>query len=147
TVANVVEHWPRLPSGLKWAEANAVAVDSRDRVFVFARSPHRVVVFDRAGVYVNTWGEGIFQRPHGSFIGPDDSVYLTDAMAYTFRKFPLDGRLLLPLGVSGQASDTGATSSDYRTVRHAGPPFHYPTNLALAPDGTMYVSDGYGNAR
>ena len=29
----------------------------------------------------------------------------------------------------------------------AGPPFHYPTNLALAPKGELYVSDGYGNAR
>jgi len=147
TVANVVEHWPRLPSGLKWAEANAVAVDSRDRVFVFARNPHRIVAFDRNGIFLYSWGDGLFQRPHGIHIGPDDSVYLTDDMDHTVRKFTPDGRLLLTLGVSGQASDTGAISSDYRTVRHAGPPFHYPTNLALAPDGTMYVSDGYGNAR
>jgi sugar lactone lactonase YvrE len=36
---------------------------------------------------------------------------------------------------------------DYRTIRRAGPPFHYPTNLALAADGTMFITDGYGNAR
>ena len=35
---------------------------------------------------------------------------------------------------------------DFRTIRHAGPPFHYPTNLALASDGSLYISDGYGNA-
>ena len=51
------------------------------------------------------------------------------------------------LGRSGCCSDTGATSMDFRTIRQAGPPFHYPTNLALAPDGSLYIADGYGNAR
>jgi DNA-binding beta-propeller fold protein YncE len=36
---------------------------------------------------------------------------------------------------------------DYRTIQRGGPPFNYPTNLAFAPDGTIYISDGYGNAR
>jgi sugar lactone lactonase YvrE len=54
---------------------------------------------------------------------------------------------LLTLGVSGRASDTGATSSDFRTIKHAGPPFNYPTNVALSADGDIFVSDGYGNAR
>jgi DNA-binding beta-propeller fold protein YncE len=51
------------------------------------------------------------------------------------------------LGASGTPSDTGATSMDYRTILRAGPPFHYPTNLALSTEGELYVSDGYGNAR
>ena len=58
-----------------------------------------------------------------------------------------EGRLLLTLGVSGRPSDTGATSPDYRTVQRGGPPFNYPTNVALSPEGDIYVSDGYGNAR
>jgi DNA-binding beta-propeller fold protein YncE len=53
----------------------------------------------------------------------------------------------MTLGTRGRPSDTGATSIDYRTIRHAGPPFHYPTNLALGPSGDLYVTDGYGNAR
>jgi DNA-binding beta-propeller fold protein YncE len=36
---------------------------------------------------------------------------------------------------------------DFRTILRTGPPFHYPTNLALSPEGEMYISDGYGNAR
>jgi DNA-binding beta-propeller fold protein YncE len=36
---------------------------------------------------------------------------------------------------------------DFRTIRRAGPPFHYPTNLAVSPAGDLYVTDGYGNAR
>jgi DNA-binding beta-propeller fold protein YncE len=74
-------------------------------------------------------------------------VYCTDDFDHTVRKFTPDGRLLLTLGTSGVPSDTGATSVDYRTIRRAGPPFHYPTNVALAADGALYVTDGYGNAR
>jgi DNA-binding beta-propeller fold protein YncE len=74
-------------------------------------------------------------------------LYCTDDQDHTIRKFTSDGRLLLTLGVSGRPSDTGATSVDYRTILRAGPPFHYPTNLALAPEGDLLVSDGYGNAR
>src|SRR5262249_18362838 len=58
-----------------------------------------------------------------------------------------DGRLLLTLGTPGPPSDTGIDGIDYRTIRRPGAPFHRPTNVALAADGSLYVSDGYGNAR
>src|SRR5207245_8273125 len=63
------------------------------------------------------------------------------------RAFSAEGKPLLTLGTSGRPSDTGATSIDYRTVKRSGPPFHYPTNLAVGPSGDLYVADGYGNAR
>lgn len=141
------DRWAQLPAGWSWPEVAAVAVDSRDRVFVFNRGEHPVIIFDRDGSFLASWGEGLFNRPHGITIGPDDSVYCTDDLDHTIRKFTPEGRLLLTLGTSGQASDTGATDMDYRNIRRAGPPFHYPTNLALAADGTMFITDGYGNAR
>lgn len=141
------EHWAQLPAGWSWREATAVAVDSQDRVLVFNRGEHPVLVFDRDGTFLTSWGEGLFTRPHGITIGPDDSVYCTDDLDHTVRKFTPDGRLLWTLGRSGCPSDTGATSIDYRTIQYAGDPFHYPTNVALSPEGDIYVSDGYGNAR
>ncbi len=141
------DQWARLPSGWSWTEVAAVATDQRDRVYVFNRGDHPVMIFDRDGTFLESWGEGLFVRPHGIFIGPDDAVYCTDDLDHTVRKFSPDGRLLLTLGTHGQPSDTGATSLDYRTIRRAGPPFHYPTNVALSPEGDLYVSDGYGNAR
>lgn len=141
------DRWAKLPPGLNWREAVGVACDSRDRVFVFNRGEHPVAIFDRDGQFVATWGEGIFKRPHGLFIAPDDSVWCTDDFDHTVRKFTPDGQLLLTLGVSGTPSDTGASSVDFRTIRRSAGPFHYPTNLALSPDGDIYVSDGYGNAR
>jgi len=140
-------HWHKLPPGYSWPEVAGVAVDSRDRVFVFNRGEHPVIVFDRGGNFLLSWGEGLFTRPHGITIGPDDVVYCTDDLGHCVRKFTPDGQLLMTLGTPGKPSDTGATSIDFRTIQYAGPPFHYPTNLALAANGDMYVTDGYGNAR
>jgi len=144
--AAIQDRWS-LPTGQSWPEVAGVAVDSRDRLFVFNRGDHPVIIFDRDGNFLSSWGEGMFVRPHGITIGPDDTVYCTDDKDHTVRKFTPDGRLLMTLGTSGQPSNTGATNMDYRTIQRAGPPFHYPTNLALAADGTIFISDGYGNAR
>ena len=139
--------WAKLPSHLSWQEVTAVAIDSRDRVYVFNRGEHPVAIFDGDGTFLKSWGEGVFARPHGITIGPDDAVYCTDDLDHTVRKFTPDGQLLLTIGTSGVPSNTGATSVDYRTIRQVGPPFYFPTNLALSPRGEIYVSDGYGNAR
>src|SRR5260370_32770275 len=139
--------WGELPEGWCFVEVAGVAIDSRDRLFVFSRGEHPVMIFDRTGRFQSSWGENQFIRPPGITIGPDDAVYCTDDVDHTVRKFTSDGSLLLTLGRSGCPSDTGATSQDFRTIRRAGPPFHYPTNLALAADGSLYISDGYGNAR
>ena len=141
------DRWAKLPEGWSWTEVSAMAVDSRDNVFVFNRGPHPMVVFDREGHFITAWGEGQFARPHGITIGPDDAVYCTDDLDHTVKKFTPEGRLLMTLGTSGRPSDTGATSVDYREIQRAGPPFNFPTNLALAPNGDLYIADGYGNAR
>ncbi len=141
------DRWAKLPTGWSWPEVAAIATDSRDRVFVFNRGEHPVIVFEPDGTFVRSWGEGVFVRPHGLTIGPDDSVYCTDDLGHAVRKFTPVGELLMTLGKPGQPSDTGSTSIDFRTIHRAGPPFNYPTNVALAPGGDLYISDGYGNAR
>jgi DNA-binding beta-propeller fold protein YncE len=144
---HVVPGWPQLPGGWDLVEVAAVATDSEDRVYVFNRGRHPVIVFSADGEFLGSWGEGLFGRAHGLTIGPDDSVYCVDDFDHTVKKFTTDGRLLLTLGVSGRFSDTGATTLDFRTIRQSGPPFNFPTDLALAPNGDLYVTDGYGNAR
>jgi DNA-binding beta-propeller fold protein YncE len=139
--------WCQLPLGWELKEVTAVATDSQDRVLVFNRSEHPVLVFDRDGAFLSSWGEGVFARPHGIHVGPDDAIYCTDDLDHTVRKFSSDGKLLMTLGTSGSPSETGAFSVDYRNIQQAGPPFNFPTNVALSPDGEIYVTDGYGNAR
>jgi DNA-binding beta-propeller fold protein YncE len=139
--------WERLPPGWSFGEVAGVATDSADRLHVFSRSEHPVTVFGRDGQFLRSWGEGVFNRPHGIHVGPDDSVWCTDDLDHTVRRFTPDGKLLLTLGTSGKPSDTGIDGIDYRTIRRPGPPFHRPTNIALAADGAIYATDGYGNAR
>ncbi len=141
------DHWAKFPIGWNWKEATSVAIDSRDRVYIFNRGDHPVMIFDRDGRFLSSWGEGLFVRPHGICIGPDDSVYCTDDTDHTVRKFTPDGKLLLTLGTRGKPSDTGVVGMDYRTIQRVGAPFNYPCNVALSPSGEIYVCDGYGNAR
>jgi DNA-binding beta-propeller fold protein YncE len=142
-----VPGWGRLPEGWSFVEVAGVATDSRDNVYVFNRGERPVIVFEKDGTFLYSWGDGQLSRSHGITIGPDDSVYLTFDRDHTVRKYTPDGRPLMTLGVSCQPSDTGIESFDYRTIKHGGPPFNYPTNVALGSNGEIYVADGYGNAR
>ncbi len=157
---SVVEGWEQLPAGWQHADVAGVATDAEDRVYLFCRDTPRVIVYDRDGRFLRSWGEGLFHdRPegsaHGITVGPDGSVWCVDDGNHTIKKFTPDGALLLTLGTPGVPSDTGyvgpqpgvSGSTILGTITHGGPPFNRPTNLAFAPSGDFYVSDGYGNAR
>lgn len=129
--------WAKLPEGWKFLDASDVAVDSRDRVYVFNRGGHPMTVFDRDGNLVDSWGEGLFSRPHGLTIGPDDMLYCADDGDHTVRKCSPDGKVLMTLGVPNKPAE-------YLSNR----PFNRPTKVALEPEtGALYIADGYGNAR
>jgi len=127
--------WPPRSQGLKLGDVAAVAVDRNDRVYLFNRGPDPMVVLDREGNFLASWGRGLFKNPHGLHIGFDDCIYCTDDGDHSVRKFTLDGRLLLTLGTPNSAS-----------AFMSGKPFHRCTHTALSPEGDIYVSDGYGNA-
>ena len=69
-----VEGWEKLPPGYSWTDAAAVAVDSKDDVYVFNRGDHPMIVFDSDGRFLSSWGEDVFSRAHGLTIGPDDML-------------------------------------------------------------------------
>ena len=145
----LVEGWERLPPGWSHGDVAGVATDAQDRVYVANRGAHPVIVYDREGRFLGSWGEGLFTRPHGITI-TDGVVYCVDDGDHTVRAFTLDGRLRWTLGTVHRPSDTGYqvdASANLRTIRRAAGPFHRPTRLAVAPGGELYVADGYGNAR
>jgi len=132
-----VEKWGALPEGMRFVEATSVAVDANDDVYVFNRGAHPVIVFDRAGRFKRTWGEGVFRRAHGITVGPDGSLWLTDDLHHTVRQFTPEGKCLLTIG-----------DPDQPATLQGGKPFNRPTHVALSPKtGDVYVSDGYGNSR
>jgi DNA-binding beta-propeller fold protein YncE len=124
-----------------------IAVNSKGEVHVLTRSLHPVLVFDRGGRFLRSWGEGVFTNTHGIHIGPDDCVYVVDSGNSTVRKFSPTGEQLLVLGDPARRSDTGYDGTDYRTITQGGAPFNAPTGVAVGRNNEFYVSDGYGNAR
>jgi len=133
----VAEGWGRLPDGWGFKEVGAVGTDAKDNVYVFNRGEHPMIVFDREGNFLRSWGEGVFPRAHGVTMGSDDTIYCTDDGDHTVRKCTLEGKVLWTLGISGQPAPF-----------MSGDPFNRCTHLAIDPKtGDFYVSDGYGNAR
>jgi len=132
----VIENWAKLPDGWEFMDVAAVGTDSKDQVYVFNRGAHPMIVFDRDGNFLRSWGEGQYPRPHGLHIDVDDTLYLTDDGGHVVRKCTTEGKVLLELGTPGQPAPY-----------MSGDPFHRCTHTALSPNGEIYVSDGYGNAR
>lgn len=144
----VIEGWEKLPKGYVHKDVDGVAVDSQDNVYLMTRKDASVMVYDREGNFLRSWGKGVFtQRTHGIAIGPDDMVYTVDDGDHTVRKFTPEGKQVMMIGTPGKASDTGYDGKKKDSVKKAGPPFNRPTDVAIAPNGELYVSDGYGNAR
>ena len=144
----VVEGWEQLPTGYSHRDVAGVAIDGEDRVYLICRGDHPIIVYDRKGNFLGSWGEGQFTlRTHGITVGPDGLLYCSDDGNHTVRKFTPQGKLLLTLGTMDKPSDTGYDGKNTATVSKAGGPFNRPTNLAVGPKGELYVSDGYGNCR
>jgi DNA-binding beta-propeller fold protein YncE len=130
----VVAGWPESSSPIKFGQVSAVATDASDRVFVFHRGEPPVVVFDRDGKYLRSWGDGLVKKAHGLRIDHEQNVWTTDVGHHLVRKFNHEGKLLMTLGRQGEPG--------------AGPDrFNQPTDVAIAPSGEFFVSDGYGNSR
>jgi peptidylamidoglycolate lyase len=145
---HVVADWPRLPDSLHLGQVSAVGVDSRGHVFVFRRAGR---TFDRnavdpivaptvleldgsTGALLNAWGANQFLIPHGLTVDGHDHVWITDVGRQQVFEFSHDGQLLRTFG---ERRVPGADSSH----------FNEPTDVAVLPDGTFYVSDGYQNSR
>lgn len=150
----LVDGWAKIPEGWSFTDASGLFIDASDRIYVAGRDKaHPVIVFDRDGNVLTTWGQGSFNRPHGIHVGPDGSVYVADDGNHTVTKLTPDGKPLLTLGRKDQPADTGydptAKTRDEKiaTIKRSGPPFNRPTGVGLSKAGEIYVSDGYGNAR
>jgi hypothetical protein len=129
-------NWGELPPEIELGDVAAVAVDRKDRVFLFNRGSHPMIILDREGRFLDSWGQGLFSNPHGLHIGPDDALYCTDDGDHTVRKCTMDGRVLLTIG-------TPKSPAPFMS----GQAFCRCCHTALSPEGNIYVADGYGNAR
>lgn len=128
--------WGDLPGGN--GRVTDVAVDSRGHVFVLLRydplvdEPGTPVVeLDRGGARVAAWGGGLIADSHMLACSPDDRLYIVDRDAHEIVICSRDGRRL------------GGIGGRHRPLE----PFNHPTDVAFAPDGDVFVSDGYAGAK
>lgn len=131
----VVHGWPILPDEFAFGQVSGVGVDSHNHVWVFHRGPNPVMAFDGAtGKLVAAFGNGMFKQTHGLTVDSHDNIWLTDANSHQIFEFNHDGQLLMTKGVKDRPG-LDATH------------FNRPTDIAVAPTGEFFVSDGYGNSR
>jgi hypothetical protein len=158
----LVNDWGTLPEGWTWGQVAGVACDSQDRVHVYTRTNHPYMIFDRSGTLVHHGGEDDFDMAHSLYIDAADSVFVLSHRGHFIMKFDRDGELMLTLGERGKASDSGYTKEGrvpaspwasggglptVNGVGHGAPPFNQPTDVAVAANGDIFVSDGYRNSR
>jgi len=129
----VQRHFGRMPSDLLPARVSQVAVESSGRVHVLRRGEPPVIVYEPDGTFVRSYGAGEIFDSHGISIDAWDRVWVADRDAHQIIVFDLSGQRLLRIGDRHQPKWEA--------------PFNHPTRAAVAPDGAVFVADGYGNAR
>ena len=140
-----VENWFKLPAGRMWGSTSAVDVD-RDGTSIWVaercgantcagKMDPPILKFDQSGTLVKSFGGGMFVFPHGIAVDKDGNIWVTDGQGrdgkgHQVFKFSPDGEVLMTLGKAGVAGDGPDT-------------FNQPDDVAIAPNGDIFVSDGH----
>jgi DNA-binding beta-propeller fold protein YncE len=135
----LVEDWGPHLHGIEWGQTAGLTIDADGRLYAFTRKPTPVVEFNVEGRVLKTWGEGLFVFPHGIRVDREGFLWITDARGrdgkgHQVFKYSRDGKLLMTLGKAGVAGEGTDT-------------FDGPTDVAIAPNGDIFVADGHGNNR
>ncbi len=131
----VVKGWGQGPEGKEFGGViTDAATDSQDRVYLARRHTPAILVYDREGKFLTSWGENVLSNPHSLWIDENDHIYCGDTDDHTIRKFNTEGEVLQTLGTPHQTGSPGM-------------PFNRPTSAMVASSGDIFVSDGYGQRR
>jgi hypothetical protein len=153
-----IHDWGELPAHIRWGNTHGVAVDAAGQVYVHhtvhatSESPDSMVVFDRKGKFVRSWGKEFRGVAHGLQIrkeGRDEFVYLTlNAANPRMTPQPAVNAAVVKATTRGEIVWTIAGPPDvdaYKPGPDGTPARYNPTNIAIAPNGDIYVADGYGS--
>jgi DNA-binding beta-propeller fold protein YncE len=114
---------------------SSVAVAPDGNIWTFNRGKIPVQVFSPAGKLVKYWNDpSLFKQPHTVRFDRAGNLWIIDRDMHTVRKFTLDGKVLLTIGTPNQPGEDETHMNQ-------------PNDVAIAPNGDLYVSDGYGNNR
>ena len=140
--------WGQLPQGVKWAAVTAVEASPDGSIYVVhrcfdnscaGRSEPPILKYDKNGKLLKSWGERMFNFPHGATVDRDGNLWLTDARGgdgkgHQVFKFSPEGKVLMTLGRAG--------------VSGSGPElFDQPTDVVVAANGDIFVTDSHRNGK
>src|SRR5215831_4077954 len=114
---------------------SSVTMDKNEAIYVLQRGENAdpVLVVNRDGKIIRSWGKGIYKIPHSIRIDPDGNIWTVDSSSSMVLKFTPEGRKLMEISVGEQpAGRTGSVGT---------------SDIAFGPNGRLFISDGYGNAR
>ncbi len=145
--------WGQLPGGRKWGSTAGITIGPDGHVWALDRcgagggasatclnSPlDPILEFEPSGTFVRGMGAGLFVIPHKITIDRDGFIWVADSGAgggkgQQVLKLDPTGAVLMRLG---QAGVSGAGVGDTVT-------FDQPTEVAIAPNGDIFVADGHG---
>jgi len=145
----VTHDWGELPANIKYGNTHGVCEDSQGHIYIHhtvnatSESHDSMVVFDAKGRFVKSWGKEFQGGAHGLHIrkeGSQEFLYLCDTKRAIVVKTTLQGEEVFTLGYPKE-------SEFYKLDKDGKPLTKYsPTNLAIAPNGDIYVGDGYGSS-
>ena len=136
-----IHGWGELPETIQWGETHGVAIDEAGLIYIKHRnrSPtvmDAIAVFDPSGKFVRSFGKEYHGGGHGIDIrkeGNEEFLYLCDVSNRLVIKTTLTGEQIWKMSYPFE-------SGKYQKVSQFS-----PTNVAFAPDGGFYVTDGYGS--
>ena len=134
----VSEPWFQLPPNLQSGLPISISADGKGNIFLLRRQTDTpVVVVDPQGKLIRYWGNREFgEGAHGIHVDRNGFVWVTDRIENVIYKFTAEGKLLMTLGKRGVHGDN--TSHDL---------FDGPSDVFVAPNGDVYIADGYQNSR
>lgn len=154
-----------VPGAWNFIQVASVAITPRGTILVLHRGAHPIMEFDGSGKLLRSGGDGMFSEgkvaaipeahwtadkshysavygpagcascgAHSVRIDSQRNIWVVDAPGHVIYKLNSEWKEMMRLGTKG-AAGTGPSH------------FNLPTDIAFAPNGDLYVTDGYGSAR
>src|SRR5579871_837113 len=141
----IINDWAKLPEGRTWGQVATVDIGRHGNIWILERCGKTncidskldpVIEFDASGKFIKSFGGGMLAYPHGLFVDKEENIWVTDGdgkdgKGHQVFKFNSDGKVLMTLGKAGVAGNGPDT-------------FNRPTDVIVAPNGDIFVSDGHG---